>query len=81
MSSSQLINMVLFSNLYKNFFLSSHQNLGLSGKRLTPYQTIPGFNNPERASLLYTMWEKEKMLLTSIPVIPPTLFSTLTKTK
>ena len=33
---------------------------------LTPYHTIPTFNDPEKESLFKTLWEKEKMLVTSI---------------
>ena len=30
------------------------------------YHAIPTFNDPEELSLLETLWEKEKMLVTSI---------------
>ena len=33
---------------------------------LTLYYTIPTFNDPLEGSLLKTLWEKEKMLVTSI---------------
>ena len=37
-----------------------------SGNVLTLYHTIPTFNDPDKRSLLKTLWEKEKMLVTSI---------------
>ena len=36
------------------------------GHALTLYHTIPIFNDPEIESFLKTLWEKEKMLVTSI---------------
>ena len=40
---------------------------GLFAKGLTPYHTlIPTFNDPRESSLLKILWEKEKMLVTSI---------------
>ena len=33
---------------------------------LPEYHTIPTFNDPQTESLLKTLWEKEKMLVTSI---------------
>ena len=50
----------------------------LFGKGLTPYHTIPTFNALKKRSPLKTLWEKEKMLVTSIFTIP-TMFSTIPK--
>ena len=48
-----------------SFRLEESKNL-LFGKRLTLHHTITTFNDPDREALLKTLWEKEKMLVTSI---------------
>ena len=56
----------IFHNVFKRLFTQGHEKLGLCGKELTLYHTIQTFNNPEKRNLLKRLWEKEKMLVTSI---------------
>ena len=44
---------------YRYMYLNIQQNLTL-------YHTTATFNNPEKEALIKTLWEKEKMLVTSI---------------
>ena len=50
--------------------MTNHQVLKkimvLVGEKLTLYHIIKTFNAPDEKSLLKTLWEKEKMLVTSI---------------
>ena len=54
----------LFQHIIPNIF-PSNVSLLYNKLVLTIYHTIPTFNNPKR-SLLNTLWEKEKMLVTII---------------
>ena len=49
-------------------FLSNEKHVisGLAEGGLTLYHTFKTFNDPEKEAFLKTLWEKEKMLVTSI---------------
>ena len=65
--------------LSKAFFLKVIKSLDCVVKESTLYHKILTFNDPERKSLLKTLWKKEKMLVTSIFFFFPTMFSTFPK--
>ena len=55
----------------------SRGNIDMRGYTLTLYHTIPTFNDPQERSLLKTLWEKEKMLVTSIFSFSQNVFNTI----
>ena len=57
-------------------FWGSAINKFRASVKLTVYQTTPIFSDPLKKKALKTLWEKEKMLVTSIFSFP-TVFSTL----
>ena len=52
--------------LFEICFNLDQSKILLSSNRLTLNKTIPTFNDPEKEVFLETLWEKEKMLVTSI---------------
>ena len=56
-----------FSHIvFKRPVSQGRQKVSLCGNGLTLYHTIPTFNDFETGRLLKTLWEKEKMMVTSI---------------
>ena len=58
-------NFTFSHSVFKRLVLQTRKNQGLFGKELTLSQTSPGFLRVCSASLLKTLWVKEKLLVMS----------------
>ena len=63
------LNIIQSINLHRLYF-ANRKLLSATKNRITGIKslpnTIPSFNDPEKEVFLKTLWEKEKMLVTSI---------------